>query len=460
MTEAWKRVKGRLMRMSKDQKGTQTPPKAIAVIESTSTPNHIEIPSAGNALKPAESTSNPTQIISAETSEITPGESTSDNMPLGNDQDPMNMDGQLGVAAGANAPETNANRNKRGIQINEFESDLEADSEREEGEIDKDEEQTKKFLMAMADASATDRYIKRVSYCDGSRPEKTLSWLRAIDQLPPDSQVFIAIQTAEASLKTSVRELQHAKWPKIKTLLAKRYVNANFAEAQKEALDRLEQRPGESLYNYVNTFEILLNEAYRALPEDQTTLIRTFLSGLSDREMAKRVAKKKLETLPAVVKEVRQQYQDDDLLRPRRANKVHFAESVEDPQIAALSSVVSELAKSQKETSAQIAALVTAGNNPPKPKGNCFRCGKGGHFARECRTNNVGISPGQVKKNAPSPQNPLLGKCNRCRRSGHIARDCRSGPPRTPCYCGGNHWLYDCPTQNQVIPKSGNGIPS
>ncbi|ELT97920.1 hypothetical protein CAPTEDRAFT_198440 [Capitella teleta] len=83
------------------------------------------------------------------------------------------------------------------------------------------------------------------------------------------------------------RELKNVKWPKIKTLLANRYVNANFSEAQKEALDRIEQRPWEGLYNYITTFEMILNEAYQALPLDQTSLIRTFLSGLSDRDMAK-----------------------------------------------------------------------------------------------------------------------------------------------------------------------------
>ncbi|ELU04288.1 hypothetical protein CAPTEDRAFT_192696 [Capitella teleta] len=207
--------------------------------------------------------------------------------------------------------------------------------------------------VIIIDVSATERFIKRVGFCDGDKPSRTLEWLRAIDRLPDNVQVEIALQTAESTIHSSLRELKNAKWPKIKTLLANRYVNANFSEAQKEALDRLEQRPGEGLY-------VLLNEAYQALPLDQTSLIRTFLCGLSDRDMAKSVARKKLRTLPEVVKEVRRHYQDDDLLRPRKISKVHAIDKYENPQVSALSVVVTDLVNMQKETNAQIAALAKA----------------------------------------------------------------------------------------------------
>ncbi|ELT87861.1 hypothetical protein CAPTEDRAFT_196285 [Capitella teleta] len=95
--------------------------------------------------------------------------------------------------------------------------------------------------------SATERFIKRVGFCDGDKPSRTLEWLRAIDRLSDNVQVEIALQTAESTIHSSLRELKNAKRPKIKTLLANRYVNANFSEAQKEALDRLEQRPREGV---------------------------------------------------------------------------------------------------------------------------------------------------------------------------------------------------------------------
>ena len=162
------------------------------------------------------------------------------------------------------------NKTGRKIRINEFDTNPKAEQgEDEEEEEDNEDEQARLFIMAMADASATERYIKKVGYCDGSRPEKTLAWLRAIDLLPEEMQLQVASQTSESSLQSSVSELKRTKWPKVKKLLAERYVNANFAEAQREALDRLEQRPGEGLYNYITTFEVILNEAYNQLPDDQ-----------------------------------------------------------------------------------------------------------------------------------------------------------------------------------------------
>ncbi|ELT90836.1 hypothetical protein CAPTEDRAFT_188102 [Capitella teleta] len=222
-------------------------------------------------------------------------------------------------------PEANGRR----IRINEFTLESDEGDTESDLEINRDEQDALKFFSAIADVSATERFIKRVGFCDGDKPSQTLEWLRAIDRLPDNVQVEIALQTAESTIHSSLRELKNAKWPKIKTLLANRYVNANFSEAQKEALDRLEQRPGEGFYNYITTFEVLLNEAYHALPLDQTSLIRTFLSGLSDRDMAKSVARKKLRTLPEVVKEVRQHYQDDDLLRPHAESQGIFLENAE-----------------------------------------------------------------------------------------------------------------------------------
>ena len=432
--------------MSKDQKGTQTTPKEKAT-------KSIEIAQKGKVTVGSETALKQKESADSDTNQTIPKQTLDIDMPSNSD---LEQSTSSEATLKPDMSDNKKNGNKKGIKINEFKSDLEEDTEGEDKVmVDKDEEQSRKFLMMMADASSTDRYIQRVGYCDGNRPEKTLAWLRAIDRLPEDIRLNIALQTSESSLQSSVRELKDAKWPKVKNLLAKRYVNANFSEAQKEALDRLEQRPGESLYNYITTFEILLNEAYSALPEDQTTLIRTFLSGLSDREMAKRVAKKKIETLSAVVKETRLQYQDDDLLRPRRAGKVHYSEAVENPQMAALSSVVGDLAKTQKETSAQIAALVKAGTSSPKPKGVCFRCGKSGHFARECRTNNTGTNPAQRKFQVQSSQYTSMKRCDRCQRVGHIARDCWSGPPRTPCYyCNERHWVYDCKAKKQSTPQT------
>ena len=138
------------------------------------------------------------------------------------------------------------------------------------------------------------------------------------------------------------------------------------------------------------------------------------------------------------------------------------------------------LAEAQKETTQQIAALVTSRppttpptGGPPQPRPprdnsniQCFRCQNYGHFAKECRMpREVPLPPDPRRQQKPRSGPPRDGndsrpaqrnrnrqdprddrdRCNRCRQLGHFVRNCRACPPRKPCYCGGSHWLYDCP---------------
>ncbi|ELT89956.1 hypothetical protein CAPTEDRAFT_198371 [Capitella teleta] len=60
------------------------------------------------------------------------------------------------------------------------------------------------------------------------------------------------------------------------------------------------------------------------------------------------------------------------------------------------------------------------------------RCGKQGHFAKECRTKDSNSLPVQTMQ-----QNASEIRCSRCRGAGHTAKNCKTGPPKYLCYCEG-----------------------
>lgn len=50
-------------------------------------------------------------------------------------------------------------------------------------------------------------------------------------------------------------------------------------------------------HRHLNAYEVLLNEAYNHIPEDQTALVRDLLSGLENRDMALLIAAFQHETV-------------------------------------------------------------------------------------------------------------------------------------------------------------------
>lgn len=299
----------------------------------------------------------------------------------------------------------------------------------------------------------TERALKEVGTCTGAKPDDTLRWLRAVDDVSSMgiSPLSIARKSAKAPLRSFIGEVNALDWPTLKDAIARRFISADFPGRQAAALQTITQRPGETLESFTHEFQRLVREAHPTLLTDSENrrLAKRYLSALSDRDTALRVVRQHgTTTLEEAISNTRTEREVYDHLEPTA--KSH----------ALLDETESFTAQTMKRISDQVntvAAAVKELKDKPRSdatKGVCFRCAQPGHFARDCRAGSE--QKPRLNPNAHSFK-PQVSKCDRCRRPGHKVADCKSKAPQHPCRkCNGPHWTYDCAKVQPPVAGQGN----
>ena len=194
-------------------------------------------------------------------------------------------------------------------------------------------------------------------------------------------------------------------------------------------------RPGEdpAVYNWES--QQLLSKANPTLAGEASTALleRQFMKGLPPQIKLKLLEHDPVPKLQTMVQFV-QRYRAVEVQMSGsavEANNVNNKQTSMKAEIAELAAAVKELATEQKQLRNELSKQAETERQTKPFTNSCFKCGRRGHFARECRSRPTNQGQGNFRGRSDNDHNRTQSsrslqnvQCFICYQFGHLARQC------------------------------------
>lgn len=280
-----------------------------------------------------------------------------------------------------------------------------------------------------------------VDRCDGSVPELTRVYIRALDgyasepDQTADFLLKLAKLTATGDLLEEIRRCTNARsvrtWPALRAHILEHFLSACETLKLQAMLEQSQQKIGETTSAYIRRFRTEAERAYpdARAPTEEHRVVSGFLRGFADRTFAERLFRThKVSTLAEAIAAALTLDADRERMEQVFANPGHEAMEigVAEDSNAALLGAVNKLSQRVDKLGKQLTQMGTGSKQVA-----------GGHAKEAVASTSAAKKEQQASKGtrkrrfkwewAPSGQ-PI---CNYCREAGHVYRSCpkRTGQP-------------------------------